>query len=129
MSRSYCERRRRMLTLHPTVLRLESRNSATPVFATAMGVGIIGGTHASNKGGNSLIDSGSSAVGTGPVHRLESGQSPGSSSDLLVFRGVSSQQAGGAGAAGPDDTDPEIGASLDRVKGATCAVVDPGVSF
>ncbi len=53
---SFTERRRRRLALKVDRLdRLESRNAVTPVGATALGLGAIGGMHA-NGGGKALID-------------------------------------------------------------------------
>jgi hypothetical protein len=49
---SFTERRRRKLALKvDRIDRLENRNAPTPMFATAMGIGVVGGTHAINQGG------------------------------------------------------------------------------
>ncbi len=53
---SFTERRRRRLALKVDRLdRLESRNAVTPIGATALGLGAIGGMHVSGSG-NALID-------------------------------------------------------------------------
>ncbi len=102
---SFTERRRRALHVKVDHLdRLEGRNAVTPIGATALGLGLIGGMHASGAG-HPLIDSGNSA-GTGmraKPRNLGLEQSHGSPGDFLAIA-TGPQQGGGGGGAGGQET-------------------------